>query len=106
MAELNYTKGNWYIDCNNADDATRDYDVFAWIEGSKQYPCHIAEINHCTEEVEANAHLISAAPDMYEALKKTQLLVSSIDTDNLVDKSAKDTALSVIKKALAKAKGG
>lgn len=56
------------------------------------------------EEINANAHLISAAPEMYEAIEKTLLALDGlikIDTKN----ELKEARILMIE-ALAKARGG
>lgn len=56
-----YTKGNWKVEgyCTIVSDALQ------W----KGLPYHIAEvIPHTKDETQANAHLIAAAPDLYEEL--------------------------------------
>jgi len=55
-------------------------------------------------EMDANAHLISAAPDMYEACKKTLLLLQYITTGDFEigkDKPVRD----LLEKVIAKAEG-
>ena len=63
----NYTQGEWDYDIN----ANKGFDIY--LKGSLKV---IATVLHkdvsympSEEEAEANARLISAAPDMYEALK-------------------------------------
>ena len=69
MADLNYTKGGeWKIrDYKIADGS---YDICS-IQGGLD--AHIARVGGLTAlpDALANAHLISAAPEMYEALKET-----------------------------------
>jgi len=60
---MNYTKGEWVAE----QDTANSIRIFS--QDSEQ----IASVmdydgNDITEEMEANAHLIAAAPDMYEAL--------------------------------------
>ena len=69
---MNYTKGEWKVEYPNwtmIAVLTMDEEV-----GYETYK-YIAEVNPCEDgrfldgEETANAHLIAAAPDMYEALK-------------------------------------
>jgi len=66
---MNYTKGEWQI-----ADGTFVYCLNSG--GENRFDCGIqaGRDEHgkrtSIEELEANAHLISAAPDMYEALKE------------------------------------
>ncbi len=55
---MNYTKGEWKV--------TKGFKVVAGIKSAQA----VADVfGETAKEVEANAHLIAAAPDMYEALK-------------------------------------
>ena len=58
MSEPKFTQGLW----NNCDGET--------IETKKARICIIAPLNLTQEESDANAALIAAAPEMYEALVK------------------------------------
>ena len=55
--EMNYTKGEWH---NHKGIIETHYAPRGAV---------IAEVNSATSQWEANAHLIAAAPDMYEALR-------------------------------------
>jgi hypothetical protein len=61
---MNITQGEWEVDTN--DSKIR-------IASRKIYPPFLAELFHSSSvpygEALSNAHLIAAAPDMYEALK-------------------------------------
>lgn len=57
MGEPKFTPGTW----NNCDGET--------IETKKARICIIAPLNLTQEESDANAALIAAAPEMYEALE-------------------------------------
>lgn len=75
MSEAKFTKGQWFIE----KDANWNDDCWA-ISVKRSYD---GSIHHCfaevtykmededhNEELEANAHLIAAAPEMYEMLEK------------------------------------
>jgi len=64
MADLNYTKGEWRIE-HYPDSQIKIHSGFESI-------CGLTYDGKVADEVEANAHLIAAAPDMYEALKDVQ----------------------------------
>lgn len=69
MSEAKFTKGEWVA--GRADMATYvDGYPSKWIFADDQY-CAIASGYDITdwEEVMANAHLIAAAPEMYEMLE-------------------------------------
>ena len=62
MADLNYTKGEWRIE-HYPDSQIKIHSGFESI-------CGLTYDGKVADEVEANAHLIAAAPDMYEALER------------------------------------
>ena len=87
-----FTKGEW--EAKSLFDRWHvEYDDFATI-------CDIWAVG---EEAEANAHLIAAAPDMYEALEHTVIaLVNRLDDmDNLTQQE--ELLLIEARKALARA---
>jgi len=71
----NFTKGEWTI-----QSLPHDYDFrkgYAYCIRDKRN-CALAEVGHIDaifdgEETEANASLIAAAPDMYEALQEAAM---------------------------------
>ena len=58
---MEYTKGEWEYKSINE----KHWIICDHIE----YECVVAEITENIPEMKANAHLIAAAPDMYEACK-------------------------------------
>ena len=90
MAELNYTKGEWAASHPLNDITTIITPEFL-----------LAKIEWGTMVKEpqqrANAHLIAAAPELYEALR---LLAGSLET------KAHPVYFQMAKEALAKAEGG
>ncbi len=64
---MNYTKGKWY-----ANEIPRNGKDQQYCIASNSGPiCLIGtKTPNCYDELTANAQLISAAPDMYEALKE------------------------------------
>lgn len=95
---MSYTKGEWEV---RGDDA---YIVC----GKKTIAAPINTLSSekdstlGLEEMLENAHLISAAPDMYEALEAFILYLEKPHPEN---KQLKVKALEVAEKALAKARG-
>jgi len=98
MAEMKHTPGPWLAVCNDiqdtirpvGDDGVRYWDIVQqhWKQGGpyRGSVCSVfaaEDIGGITRaERDANAHLISAAPDMYEALKG---FVAKLDTAILVE---------------------
>jgi hypothetical protein len=65
MSETKFTPGPWFVKRQNPSPTTGEW----MIVGSK--PGYLAEIRNCgSGDVQANANLIAAAPDMYDALKE------------------------------------
>jgi hypothetical protein len=70
MAELNYTKGEWEV--MKWLGERRGYNVLSQTNGLiASIPMNVG-LEHTMVEAQANAQLISASPNMYEALKKIQ----------------------------------
>jgi hypothetical protein len=85
---MEYTKSNWEVHGGVVETAFAPAGAV------------IAQVNTATNHWEANAHLIAAAPDMYEALQGL-LVVTPSSFANRGLKSARENAL----QALAKAQG-
>ena len=103
---MNYTKGEWKAE----QDAANSIRIFS--QDSEQ----IASVmdydgNDITEEMEANAHLIAAAPEMYEALEHISVILANPlttrkeATPELRAARARDEAWIISREALAKAEG-
>lgn len=89
---MNYTKGEW--------TARKESKYGNWIISSGD-GSGISSVSG-----EANAHLISAAPDMYEALKHTEIVLYNLKVSNLGELTQQQSLLELeTKKALAKAEG-
>ena len=67
---MNYTKGEWRQSKVHPDTV--------WVEGREIAICYCY-----SPDSEANAHLIAAAPDMYEALKTIYGWVQTADVDHV-----------------------
>ena len=64
---MNYTKGKWTVSYNGRIEDREHFSVTTdTIQVAEVHP------RRDGKEAEANARLISAAPDMYEALKQAQ----------------------------------
>ena len=71
---MNYTKGKWEIQNQSGSNPVIHSNVKA---------ASIASVNMDNYDCIGNAHLIAAAPMMYEALKDVQnWLMSTVQTDN------------------------
>ena len=72
MTEPNYTKGEWKLLRDTFNDGEKgDYPGYIGsivAVDDSEYPWFIARIENAPED-EANARLIAAAPELYEALK-------------------------------------
>lgn len=95
MSEPQFTPGPWHV------EAASKYTY--WIEQKD------ATIAKCHSE--PDAHLIAAAPDMYEALMRANVFITNgieLGYIRMPDVDSGDSALetpNIIRKALAKAKG-
>jgi len=65
---MNYTKGEWTLEKFNLENAVKPDDT-AILDRQGRLICIVTNEPTTQKEDEANAHLIAAAPDMYEALK-------------------------------------
>ena len=103
---MEYTKGEWFTEQSCGD--AKLYQVFSNLNGK----CYLmASLRPC-RDAEANANLIAAAPDMYEALIRAfarveSLYESLLDSGHLTDEDAHLTeqVRKVSNQALAKAEG-
>lgn len=102
--EMNYTKGEWSISeskeqCFGETIVNRKIVTMTKIgKADVGVALGINSIGNKYPEAEANAHLISAAPDMYEALKE-YIEVATIQDPIILP------IFNKIKKAVAKAEG-
>jgi len=97
---MKYTKGKWEIDINKF----REIGIVA-IDGLKTSA--VAEVPRVYDNAIYNAHLIAAAPDMYETLKEIQLGLA-LNQDNETPESLQYVircSLELIAKARDKAEG-
>lgn len=99
-----HTPGPWYAD--KIQDRTA-YNIFMPGYGSAG-----ASVQHCSNatgcmgpEVEYNARLIAAAPDMLAALQTAHMAVCNWIPTNAGSRLAKDRALAEIDAAIARATG-
>lgn len=99
MTERKWTPGPWYIDGYNE---TRDGGYVEVKSEKFHWVCSVTDYSDGTAK--PNAHLIAAAPDLYEALEvmrheyRTALRISGVD-----EKTSKTMATA--NAALAKARG-
>ena len=93
---MEYTKGKWEVGSDSWD---------TYIGTGTQYLAKIINSGSLTDnEVQANAHLIAAAPEMYEALK---LLIERMNSDMVGSEYGVALTLPRVwaERALAKAEG-
>ena len=91
---MNYTKGEWKV-YHEEELVTVDSD------NEVVAVCRKKEWQKSDETALANAHLIAAAPDMYETLREVKLVWAGLDP-NIRFPHLQE----VIQQALAKAEGG
>ena len=96
---MNYTKGEWKI-------SNRGLDIYAPDKPGRpdNVICHLTHLTQKAEEVEANANLIAAAPDMYEALGIMREQVANLINPKIKLLSSRQQ-IEMMDKALAKAEG-
>jgi len=117
MSEFKYTPGPWELEETEEGHVIR---MGKAIENHSEFPSHLeidydhgclldgedgdvfseAEINQAGEAL-ANAQLIAAAPDMYEALNEIMVLVELIPLSRTVL-----SIITIYERALDKAQGG
>lgn len=68
---MNYTKGSWYIEENDENEEIGPYRI------ESQSVTIAGDVSGIGIEAQANASLISAAPDMYEALKQALKIIEA-----------------------------
>ena len=99
MAKLKYTKGEWEI--SRTELGITLFDSGDYAIGEMHWGLCIPD-----EQIKANAHLISASPDMYEAIENFIDATERTRKTSEVKFSVKQSlAYSTLKKALAKAEG-
>lgn len=108
MTDTKWTPGPWEFfegEDNEYHGKIRD-DILGTIVANDWHIARIWDFNDAdnaaTEECQANAHLIAAAPELYEALEANMQLVHALTgaTDDLAN-----NILDLGNKALAKARG-
>lgn len=92
---MNYTKGEWKV---KPPDYENERGIVIYNDIDNGIVARVATLGGTKNEVETNAHLISAAPDMYEALKETRITLNILQPRG-------SALLREIDKALNKAEG-
>ena len=105
MADTKFTDGEWAIDKALTDGgAPIIVSDTCWL-GNKRVIATVMYHNGSEDpEVIANAQLIAAAPDMYEALKYAEAFCEAVE-QGLVAIATRDMVRDIIKEALAKVEG-
>ena len=105
---MNYTKGEWKVAMACYDNQLPAIHVYREEcpypiigNGSGIVICKIS--NSDLEGGLANAHLIAAAPDMYEALREAEAILDLVAQGVTI--TSLQRTLPIVKKALAKAEG-
>ena len=96
-----HTPGPW--NCNHSSASGHD---IVCSENSPTDVCVISWWDKTTGEIDANAHLIAAAPQLLEALQTTAANLRSWKAANGGGIKTFDSWLEVVEEAIAKAKGG
>lgn len=100
-----FTGGNWYVERIHKMKCKTPIDSDIWAVKSTQKsryvdaPQDICSFDWLTPAGKANAHLISAAPNLLEALKKVATLIYNTEGDQWQE------AYETIEAAIAKAEG-
>jgi len=97
---MNYTKGEWRIDRASLHS---DFSIHVFSHDYNEGDETVAIIVN-SKEAEANAHLIAAAPDMYEALGEAKLQLEYLG-DKFTKTGTGESILARIVQAQAKAEG-
>ena len=98
--KMEYTKGEWAIDCENQGNG--GFAEWYTVDTRTRHIACIANGARLDDEDKANAQLIASAPDLYEALKAIDGYLSASFPANL---TRKKSAVELLDKALAKAEG-
>ena len=102
---MEYTQGNWKVSSTGLGRSCRKFVI-----QDNEYSCLIAETQgDSLNETMANAHLISAAPLLYEALKSAKAQMQGLSAwlkeyQPMVAKGT-DKIVEIVDNALAKAEG-
>lgn len=101
MSKAQHTPGPWHVvTCVEDDPTTRYIDDAPGEDGERGY--YLAEVEHYDlQELEANARLIAAAPELLEALER----IVSINGSTKGAQSLVDEFKHIARAAIAKAKG-
>lgn len=87
---MKHTQGKWITDESHRNEWEG---ITVW--AGDMVVCHVVKDQH--EEIEENARLISAAPELLEALKVAKAIIASMPGER--------EALQIIHAAIAKAEG-
>ena len=98
-----FTPGPWEAMPHGRVAGSRTVEL---VGGTVRTQVAMATANEMTpEEQQANAHLMSAAPDLYEALDRIVQLWRTPASDSLVSRMIAEHAMAPAMEALAKARG-
>ncbi len=99
---MNYTKGNWEVYKGHDGQFADEPYILSASSPADPQECNppIARIMHIVNKTGANAHLIAAAPEMYEALKVILALLETHEPNWYLS-----SHYNLMVKSLAKAEG-
>jgi hypothetical protein len=102
---MNYTKGEWEVGGKTEHDFHAGLIMLngGYDENEGGFP-NVCYINDMNRQAETDAHLIAAAPDLYEALKEARLQIEYLH-GKFQETSSGNNVLAKIDNALAKAEG-
>ena len=92
--KTNWTPGPWFVCTNPLNDQWYANQTI----GSVPQQCRVADASELNGRHEADARLISAAPELYEALDEL-LSAEKLDDGDPILESAREKAAIVMKKA-------
>jgi len=97
---MNYTKGEWNVTRNNLSKVT----LPSKLTVRSNTGCPIAILTDSERSI-ADAHLIAAAPDLYEACKGLEKVFELTKANSQWRSSYADQKVEAMEQALAKAEG-
>ena len=98
MSETKHTPAPWRVEDQHVEDSGQFEEARIWA-GDK----HVAVIRVGLAGSDANAHLIAAAPEMYEALKEMLTAIEMEGANGLRFFEARNSGLAALLKAEGKA---
>ena len=96
-SESKFTPGHWGLDAGFESSKPGDFDEYWQVhDGADAIAC---SANCYAENREANAHLIAAAPDLYEAIKSCLNFMENTESELGISLESADQARAALNKA-------